>query len=93
MCQRIGGTIKEIRWIGIILRAASGTVVIHLFAAVCTVHKSGQRVSFAKRINSLWGLSQLLSKLPSFLVNDSFVGILKNQPFIFGVLHTAFILI
>ena len=33
----IGGTIEKVRWIGIILRAAFGAVIIHLLTAVGTV--------------------------------------------------------
>lgn len=93
MCQRIGGAIKEIGRIRVILCTATGTVVIHLFAAVRTVQKSGQRIGFTHRINSSWCLTQLLSKFPSFLINNGFMGILKNQPFIFGIFYTAFVLV
>ena len=93
VCPCIDGTVKEIGRIRVILCAASGTVVIHLFATVCTVQKSSQRIGFTHRINSSWRLTQLLSQFPCFFINNGFMGILKNQPFLFGVHYGSFVLI
>ena len=60
----IGRTIEKVRWIGIILRAAFGAVIIHLLAAVGAVQKAGQRIRFAQRVDALGRLAELLRKLP-----------------------------
>ena len=89
----IGGTIEEIRGIGIVFRAAFGAVIIHLFAAVGTVQKASQRIHFTQRVNALWRLAELLRKLPCLPVHDGLVGILEDQPILLGIHHGVFILI
>ena len=93
MRQRIGGAIIKVRGIGAALRAASGTVVGHLRSAVSAEQKSGQRICFAKRIMPSWCFSQFLCKLPRFLIHDGFVGVLKDQPVLFGVHHGVLVLV
>ena len=93
MGEGIGGTIEEIRGIGIILRAAFGTVVIHLLAAVGAVQKAGQRIRFPQRVDALGRLAELLCKLPCFPVHNSLVGILKDQPVLPGIHHGVFVLV
>ena len=93
VCQRIGGAIVEVRGIGAALCAASGTVVGHLRSAVSAEQKSRQGIGFAKRIVASWCLAELLCKLPRFLIHDGFVGVLKNQPVLFGVHHRILILV
>lgn len=40
-----------------------------------------------------WCFSQILCKLPSFLIDNSFMGIFKDQPFLFGVHHGIFVFV
>ena len=78
--KSIGGTIEEVRWIGIVLHAAFGAVIIHLLAAVGAVQKAGQRICLTQRVDALGRLAELLCKLPCFPVHNGLVGILKDQP-------------
>ena len=91
--EGIGGTIEEIRGIGIILRAAFGAVVIHLLAAVGAVQKAGQRIRFPQRVDALGRLAELLGKLPCFSVHNGLVGIFKDQPILLGIHYGVFIFI
>ena len=93
MRQCIGGAIVEVRGIGAAFRAASGTVVGHLCSAVSAEHKSRQRICFTKCIVASRCLTELLCKLPRFLIHDGFVGVLKDQPFLFGIHHGIFVLV
>jgi len=65
--KSIGGTIEEVRWIGIILRAAFGAVIIHLLAAISAVQKAGQRIRFPQRVNALGYHIELLEKPTIYL--------------------------
>ena len=89
----IGRTIEKVRWIGIILRAAFGAVIIHLLAAVGAVQKAGQRIRFAQRVMPPWRFPQLLRQLPCFCIHDGFMGVLENQPILLGIHYGIFILI
>ena len=91
--EGIGGTIEKVRWIGIILRAASGTVIIHLLATIGAVQKAGQRIRFTQRVDALWRLTELLCKLPCFPVHNGLVGILEDQPILLGIHYGVFIFI
>ncbi len=91
--EGIGGTIEEVGWIGIILRAASGTVVIHLLAAIGAVQKPGQRIRLSDCVDAPGRLAELLSKLPCFPVHDGLVGVLEDQPVVLGVHHGVFIFV
>ena len=89
----IRGTIKEVRWIGIVLCAAFGAVVIHLLAAVGAVQKAGQRICLSDGVDAFGCLAELLRKLPCLPVHDRLVGILKDQPILLGIHHGVFILV
>ena len=93
MGEGIGGTIEEVRWIGIVLCAAFGAVVIHLLAAVGAVQKAGQRIRFPQRVDALGRLAELLGKLPCFSVHNGLVGIFKDQPILLGLHYGVFIFI
>jgi len=93
MGEGIGGTIEEVRWIGIVLCAAFGAVVIHLLAAVGAVQKAGQRIRFPQRVDALGRLAELLGKLPCFSVHNGLVGIFKDQPILLGIHYGVFIFI
>ena len=91
--EGIGGTIEEVRWIGIVLCAAFGAVIIHLLAAIGAVQKAGQRIRFTQRVDALGRLAELLCKLPCFPVHNGLVGILEDQPVLPGIHHGVFIFI
>ena len=93
VCKSISGAIVKVRGIRVILRAASGTVIGHLCSAVRTEQKARQGIGFAQSVVSPWCLAELLCKFPSFLINDGFVGVLKDQPFLFGIHHRDFVLV
>ena len=71
MSQSVSRAIKEIRWIVTFLLVASGTVIKHLRSAVGTINKTCKRIRNTESINTLRRFPQLLSKLPSFLINNS----------------------
>ena len=91
--EGIGGTIEEIRGIGIILRAAFGAVVIHLCSTVSTEHKPCQGIRLTQRVDALGRLAELLGKLPCFSVHNGLVGIFKDQPILLGIHYGVFIFI
>ena len=93
MRQGIGRAVEKVRWVRIILCAAFGAMVIHLFSAVSAVQKPGQRIRFSQRVNALWRLAELLRKLPCLPVHDGLVGVLKDEPILLGIHHGVFIFI
>ena len=93
MRQGIGRAVEKVRWVRIILCAAFGAMVIHLFSAVSAVQKPGQRIRFSQRVNALWRLAKLLRKLPCLPVHDGLVGVLKDEPILLGIHHGVFIFI
>ena len=68
-------------------------MIHHLCPAVGTEHKPCQRIGLAQRVMPPWCFPQLLRQLPCFCVYDSFMGVLENQPILFGIHYGIFILI
>ena len=68
-------------------------MVIHLRTAIRTIQKSRQGICFTPSVNASRCLAELLGKLPRFLIHDSFVGVLKDQPFLLRNLDCCSVLI
>ena len=63
--------------------AVVDTVDVHLAAAVRTVHQSRKGSDFAPAVRIAAYISpDFLHKVKGLLVDDSFVGVLKNRPFV-----------
>ena len=85
-CDLISGTI-----VGVTDRGVSA--VIHFRAAIRAENKSGQWICFSCGIRPPDGFSGPLGKLPGFRVNNSLMGVFKNQPFIFRAFQTLLVLV
>ena len=72
---------------------ATKPMVIHFSAAVSTIYQTGQRIGLTHAVMPSRCFPKLLGKLPSFTVNDCFVGIFEDQPILFGISYTAFVLV
>lgn len=76
-----------------VVMLAFGTVVGHFRSAVSAEQKPGQRIGFTQRIMPSWCFSQLLCKLPRFLIYNGFMGVLKDQPVLFGIHYRILVLV
>ena len=63
--------------------AVVGAMDVHLAAAVRTVHQARKGSDFAPAVRIAAYISpDFLHKVKGLLVDDSFVGVLKNRPFV-----------
>ena len=90
--KRVGGAVIEVRRIRL-TAATSLPVIIHFRATVRAEHQPGQGIGFAKGVDPARSSPQLLNKFPGALVHDSLMGILKNQPVLWGMKNWLLILI
>ena len=68
-------------------------MVIHFFTAIGAVQKSGQWIGIPEGANALRCFAELLRKLPCLLIYNGLMGVLKDQPVLFGILNGTFILV
>ena len=66
---------------------------IHLLSAIRTVNHSRKWVNFSAPLNSAFVLAKLLHQIKIVLRNNRLVRVLKNYPFLFGVLYSLFALV
>ena len=67
--------------------------VVHPFTAVCAEHQAGQRIGLVHGVRSPLGLPQFLDKLPGLRVDNGLVGVLEDQPILFGIGDHLFALV
>jgi hypothetical protein len=63
-------------------------VVIHLFPTVGAVQKPGKGIGNTDGVDALRRFAELLCKLPRLPVNNGFMGVLEDQPFVLRVFVT-----
>ena len=76
---------------GLVVCIPIAALVIHFCAALAAVEQPGQRIRFSIAVAAPDRPAELLRGFPCSLVNDGFVGILKDFPVLFGSLLAVFV--
>ncbi len=76
----------------LLLIPASTTAEVVLCSAVLAFHQAGKHILFAHLVGSAFALTHLLHDVPSFPVNERFMGVLKPQPLFWRVVLGLFAL-